>query len=47
MKILVLYYSLNGNTRFIANRIAEAIGAETLEIRPLKDIKSTGFMRYM
>ena len=36
MKALVVYYSLTGNTRFIAQAIAKELGADVLELR-LKD----------
>ena len=34
MKILVVYYSLDGNTRFAAEYIAERLGADLLKLRP-------------
>lgn len=44
---LVMYYSLEGNTRFIARAIAEAIGADILEIKPQKAIDSHSFRKYI
>lgn len=38
MKILVAYYSLTGNTDFIARAIQEATGADILRLRPRKEI---------
>jgi flavodoxin len=46
MRKLIVYYSLEGNTRLIAGEIAEEIGADILELKPKKDIQSKGFMRY-
>lgn len=46
MKILVVFYSLEGNTKFVAEAIASAVKADTLELKPKKDINSKGFMRY-
>lgn len=46
-KKLVVYYSYEGNTRFIANAIAEAVGADVLELKPKKDMSSKGFMKYV
>ena len=40
MKILVVYYSLDGNTKFLAESIAECIGADVLRLMPVKDIKN-------
>ena len=38
MKKLVVFYSLDGNTKFIAEKIAEEISAEILELKPEKEI---------
>lgn len=47
MIILVIYYSYEGNTRFIADTIAKSIGADLLELKPKKGIQSRGFMKYV
>jgi flavodoxin len=47
MKKLVVYYSFDGNTRFIAERIAAATGADLLELKPKKDLQTRGFMKYL
>jgi flavodoxin len=47
MKNLVVYYSLEGNTRYIAENIASETGAEILELKPLSEIKSSGFSKYL
>jgi flavodoxin len=44
---LVVYYSFEGSTRLIAQTIATALGADTLECRPINDISSKGFMKYV
>ncbi len=36
MKALVVYYSLEGNTKAIAAQVAAAVGADTLELVPSK-----------
>jgi len=46
VRSLVMYYSLQGNTRFIAENIARATDSEILELLPLKDIPSKGFFKY-
>jgi len=47
MKILVIFYSFEGNTKLIAENIAETINADILELKPKKEIKSRGFMKYI
>ena len=46
MKKLVIFYSLEGSTQFIAESIADEIGADILELKPKKDLKAKGFMKY-
>ena len=46
MKKLVIYYSLDGNTRFISKVIAGSIGADILELKPQADVNSKSFMKY-
>lgn len=46
-KSLVVFYSLEGNTRELASTIAEAIGATLLELKPIKDVSSSGFSKYI
>ncbi len=47
MKKLVVYYSLSESTKYIANSIAEATGADVMRIRPKNDIKREGIMKYI
>lgn len=46
-KSLVVFYSLEGNTKVIANTIAEVTGATLLELKPIKDVSSSGFSKYI
>lgn len=46
MKNLIVFYSFEGNTRLIAEAIAEEAGADILELKPEKVMKSRGFMKY-
>ena len=46
-KSIVIFYSLEGNTQFIAEHIAKKTWADILQLQPQKDIKSTWFMKYM
>ena len=47
MKTLIVYYSLEGNTEYAANRIAEKLGADTLRLYPVKEYKSTGAGKFL
>lgn len=37
MKAVVVYYSLEGNTEYVADKIAEKIGARKLKLEPVKE----------
>ncbi|TFG21883.1 MAG: flavodoxin [Promethearchaeota archaeon] len=46
-KILVIYYSLTGNTKLIAETIQNAIGADIQEIKPVKELDPESGTRFM
>ncbi|MFZ2150902.1 MAG: flavodoxin [Candidatus Absconditicoccaceae bacterium] len=46
-KNLIIFYSLDGNTKFIAEYIAFQIGADLLQLQPIKGISNIGFMKYL
>ena len=46
-KVLVIYYSLTGNTKLIAETIQNAIGADVQEIKPIKDLDPESGTRFM
>jgi len=46
MKALIVFYSLEGNTRLIAKAIAEHTDADILELIPKKEYPSSGFAKY-
>jgi flavodoxin len=46
LRTLVVFYSYEGNTRLIAGNIAQMIDADLLEIKPQKEMRSKGIMRY-
>ena len=47
MKTLIVYYSLEGNTKMIAEKIAEKTGADLLEIRSKKDYPTKGPAKFI
>lgn len=46
-KVLVLYYSFEGNTKMVAEIIADSLEADIKEIKPVKEIESKGFSKYL
>lgn len=46
-KGLIVYYSLEGNTDFISNKLSNELSFDTLKIKPKEEIKSKGFMKYI
>lgn len=46
-KILVVYYSLEGNSKVVADAIAEVAGADVLRLEPLKDIDASKSSKYL
>lgn len=45
-KTLVAFYSLDGNTRYIAGVMAKQLQADLLEIKPKRAYPSKGFLKY-
>jgi flavodoxin len=46
-KSIVIYYSLEGNTDYIAHAVAEGAGAQLLRLHQQKEIAPTGLMRFV
>ncbi len=46
-KIAIVFYSLEGNTKFIAQTIQEHLNADLLEIKPVKEIDSSTDKKFM
>ena len=46
MKSLIVYYSLEGNTEYVADIIKDAIGADTLRLVPKKAYHDKGFAKF-
>lgn len=47
MKNLIVYYSLEGNTKFISESIAKEIDADILELKPKKEIPTSRLKKYI
>jgi len=47
MKTLIVYYSLEGNTAWAAEKIAAACGFDTLRLVPVKEYPSSGFRKFL
>ena len=47
MKSLVIYYSLDGNTKLIAHTIAQGTGADLAEIKTKGNIPTSGFKKIL
>lgn len=46
MKTLVIYFSFDGNTKFIAKKITETLGADMIELRTSRNYPTEGFLKY-
>jgi flavodoxin len=46
-KILIVYYSLTGSTRFIAETLEEELEADILELKPIKELNPDSGMKFM
>ena len=47
MKTIVICYSLTGNTAWTARRLAEALGADLLELKSRKAYPDRGFRKFL
>ena len=47
MKTAIVYYSLEGNTEYTANKIAEKTGADLIKISPVKEYPSKGIKKFL
>lgn len=46
-RTLIVFYSLEGSTKLIAETLRDVLRADILEIKPKKEIKTRGFMKYL
>ena len=47
MRTLIVYYSLEGNTAFVAEKLAGLLEAETLRLEPVKEYPSSGMKKFL
>jgi len=46
MKTIVVYYSMSGNTKYVADLIKKELKCDTLELKPVKEYPSKGFKKF-
>jgi flavodoxin len=46
MSTLVVYFSFDGNTKFVGEKIAETLGADSIELKTSKNYPAGGFGKY-
>ena len=46
MKTLLVYYSLEGNTELVAEKIANIFGCDLLRLQPMKQYPDKGFKKF-
>ncbi|EJO5348757.1 flavodoxin [Clostridium botulinum] len=47
MKSLIVFYSLEGHTKFIADIMGKELECDLLQLKPEKEISKTGFRRFI
>lgn len=47
MKTAIVYYSMSGNTKYVAEKIAEKIEADIIRIEPVKAYPDTGARKFI
>lgn len=47
MKTAIVYYSLNGNTEYVASEIAAKLGADVIRLVPKKAFPDSGFKKFL
>ncbi|MBO7675145.1 MAG: NAD(P)H-dependent oxidoreductase [Atopobiaceae bacterium] len=47
MKTAVVYYSMSGNTEYVARRIVEEIPADSVRLAPVKEYPTSGMRKFV
>ena len=47
MKAAIVYYSMSGNVQWVAQCVADKIGADLIEIKPVKAYPDKGFKKFL
>lgn len=47
MKTAIVYYSLQGNIRYVAEKISEKLGADLIELIPVKAYPDKGMVKFI
>lgn len=47
MKTAIVFYSLEGNIRFVAKKVAEGLGADLIELKPVKAYPDKGMVKFL
>ena len=47
MKIAIVYYSLNGNVRYVSEKIAKELSADLIELVPVKAYPDKGMKKFI
>ena len=47
MKTAIVYYSMSGNTKMVAEIIAKELSADLIEIKPVKDYPDKGARKFI
>ena len=45
MKTAIVYYSMHGNVRYVAEKVAKGLGADLIELKPVKAYPDKGAMQ--
>ena len=47
MKTAIVYYSMHGNVRYVSEKVAKELGADLIELKPVKAYPDKGAMQFL